>query len=329
VNSGDGGTSVLNFRGPAGTARHRLCMMMIAGIVACCGVVAAEGPARQQGGQTPQDKERQSEQSRPKITSADDPRLGQFVYDVVSIKPFRNISPAPRCQYGINDSPDGTDMCNMEALHIVEQAFMRGLSRVSGGPDWLAKDQFQIDAKMDPDTAGALNKLAPSEQKFARQHMLQALLAEYFKLKTHRESEEIPVYELVVAKGGPKLKEITDPNVPEGGIFNGRSGGTVEFQSSRGAVALENLAGLLGIYSGRPVVDKTGLTGKYEFKLRFTPMNPSATAPGADTDGSAVEPSDSPFLMKAIEEQLGLKLVPAKGARAVIVVDHVELPAKN
>lgn len=318
-----------NFRGPADTARHRLCMMMIAGIVTCCGVVAAEGSARQHGGQTPQDKERQSQQSRPKIASADDPRLAQFVYEVVSIKPLKDTSSAPRCQYGINDSPDGTQVCNIEALHIVEQSFMRGLSRVSGGPDWLAKDQFQIDAKMDADTAEALNKLAPSEQKFARQHMLRALLAEYFKLKTHRESEEIPVYELVVAKGGPKLKEITDSNVPEGGIFNGRSGGTVEFQSSRGAVVLESLAGLLGIYSGRPVVDKTGLTGKFEFKLRFTPVNPSATVPDAGTDGSAVEPSDSPFLMKAIEEQLGLKLVPAKGTREVIVIDHVELPTKN
>src|ERR1700733_8380708 len=315
-----------NFRSPAATAGHRLCVILTAGIAVCCGVVAAEGSARQQGGQSPRDKERQSEQSGPKITSADDPRLAQFVYDVVSIKPFRNISSAPRCQYGINDSPDGTQVCNIEALYIVEQAFMRGLSRVSGGPDWLAKDQFQIDAKMDPDTAEALNKLAPPEQKFARQYMLRVLLAEYFKLKTHRESEEIPVYELVVAKGGPKLKEITDPNVPEGGVFNGNRGGTVEFQSSRGAVALENLAGLLGIYSGRPIVDKTGLTGKYEFKLRFTPMNPSATAPGAGADGSAVEPSDSPFLMKALEEQLGLKLVPAKGTREVIVVDHIELP---
>jgi uncharacterized protein (TIGR03435 family) len=318
-----------NFRGSAAAAGYRLCMMMIAGIVACCGVVVAEGSARQQGGKTLQDEERQSEQSRAKIASADDSRLAQFVYDVVSIKPFRNISPAPRCQYGINDSPDGTEMCNIEALYIVEQAFVRGLSRVSGGPDWLTKDQFQIDAKMDPDATAALNKLAPPEQKFARQHMLRVLLAEYFKLKTHRESEEIPVYELVVAKSGPKLKEITDPNVPEGGIFNGRSGDTIEFQSSRGAVVLETLAGLLRIYSGRPVVDKTGLTGKYEFKLRFTPMNPSATAPGGGTDGSAVEPSDSPFLMKALEEQLGLKLVPAKGAREVIVVDHAELPAMN
>ncbi len=306
-------------------------MMMIAGMVACCGVLAAEGSARQQGGQTPQNKERQSEQSRPKITSADDPRLAQFVYDVVSIKPFRDTSDAPNCRYGINDFPDGAEICNMEASYIVEYAFMRerGLLRVGGGPDWLTKDQFQIDAKMDPDAADALNKLAPSEQKFARQHMLRVLLAEYFKLKTHTESEEISVYELVVAKGGSRLKEITDPSVPVGGIFNGRSGGAINFQSSHGAVVLETLVGLLGIYSGRPVVDKTELTGKYEFKLRFTPVNPSTTVPGAGPDGSAAEPSDAPFLMKALEEQLGLKLVPAKGPREVIVVDHAELPAVN
>jgi uncharacterized protein (TIGR03435 family) len=280
------------------------------------------------GGGTPQDEERQSQQSRPTITSVDDPRLARFVYDVVSIKPLRDISSAPRCQYGINDSPDGTEICNMEASYIVEVAFMRGLSRVSGGPDWLTKDRFQIEAKMDPGAAEALNKLVPSEQKFARQHMLRMLLAEYFKLKTHTESEEIPVYELVVAKGGPKLKEITDPNVREGGIFNSHSGGAVDFEN-RGAVELETLVGLLGIYSGRPVVDKTGLTGTYEFKLRFTPMNPSATAPGAGMDASAVEPSDAPFLMKALEEQLGLKLAPAKWSRELIVVDHAELPAMN
>lgn len=257
------------------------------------------------------------------ITSADDSRLVKFVYDVVSIKPFKEDPKAPSGWMGGRDSEDGTELHNAWVRYMIVQAFRTEHSRVAGGPDWIDKDRFEVQAKMDPDVAEAFSKLSVRERVPVRQHMLQVLLADYFKVKVHMESEEIPVFQLLVAKGGLKMKENTDASVPDDGPMVRWDAGAQEWQAR--AMRIDTLAYQLSYWADRPIYNGTGLTGRYGVTLKFTPDN--LTAPGAAPSGDALD--QAPPLAKALEEQLGLKLVPAKGPRDVIVVDHVERPEPN
>ncbi len=151
---------------------------------------------------------------------------------------------------------------------------------------------------MDPDayqvTAKAEGDAVPTKEQF--QQMLQALLADRFQLKLHRETKELPAYELVVSKNGHKLKDATeDPSLHT--VWN--SGRVVEKYSGK-KVPMTELAFVLKTQAGRPVIDKTGLTGKYDFELQWAPGD----APAAD--GSA------PSIFTAVQEQLGLKLESTK-----------------
>lgn len=160
-------------------------------------------------------KAAQSGQAQGAITSLDDPRLAQFTYDIVSIKPFKEDSKAQSSWTGMRNTPDGLELRGVPAQFAVIWAYMSEPqhSRIAGVPDWAKKDLLAIQAKMDPDVAEAFGKLTTAEQTIARQHMLQGLVTDYFKTKVHMESEEIPIFQLVLAKGGPRLKENTDPNV--------------------------------------------------------------------------------------------------------------------
>jgi len=137
---------------------------------------------------------------------------------------------------------------------------------------------------------------------------MQALLADRFKLQIHRETKETPIDALVVAKGDFKLKE---------------SQAIVRMWSSRDgrititAGQIDDLVFSLTGDADRTVVNKTGLTGKYDIDLKWTPDDQQGT------------PDAGPTLFTALEEQLGLKLVPAKGPVDTFVVDHVERPTEN
>jgi uncharacterized protein (TIGR03435 family) len=212
-------------------------------------------------------------------------------------------------------------------------------SRSTGGPDWAKKDLLDIQAKMDPDVAEAFGKLPPAEQTVARQHMLRVLVTDYFKAKVHIEGEEIPIFQLVLGKGGPKMKENKDPNVDPDPMKQPKfklsfTGGATTW-TFRAAQIKEDLVWRLPQYAGRPVYDATGLTGRYDFTLTFAWDSMAAAAPGGGAApvptgaGVADQTSAAPAMAQAIEEQLGLKLVPAKGPRDVIVVDSMERPAAN
>ena len=158
------------------------------------------------------------------------------------------------------------------------------------------------------------------------QVMLQSMLADRLKLEVHRDIKEVPVYSLVVGKNGPKFKEtnaaethqgVTLPNgggtvVPEDG------GHTIHFY----AISMTSLAPLLTNWAGRPVQDKTGLTGKYDMQM----PNPAMPAAGADGIAPPADPQGS--VITAMED-LGLKLVPGKGQVETLVIDHVERPSEN
>jgi uncharacterized protein (TIGR03435 family) len=140
--------------------------------------------------------------------------------------------------------------------------------------------------------------------------MLQSLLADRFKLRLHYETREQPIYELVVAKGGLKLKPLPPDQRPGGGRF------------VRGEIALNGrsvatLAHFLTQFAGRSVVDKTSLAGNYDIDLKWTPDDQQGT------------PDAGPTLFTALQEQLGLKLISAKGPVQVLVVDHAERPSEN
>jgi uncharacterized protein (TIGR03435 family) len=189
--------------------------------------------------------------------------------------------------------------------------------QLMGGPKWLDADKYTIDAK--PDSAIPRGPQAEGQYRL----MAQSLLEERFKLMVHRETKEGPIYELVVAKGGPKLKEFVETGAP------GPRGVGMRGPHLTGADAsMDVFANVLAAMLGRSVVDKTGLKGKYEFTLDWTPD------PGQGGFGPAGPPPPSdgpsgPSIYTALQEQLGLKLESAKGPVEMIVIDHAEKPDAN
>jgi bla regulator protein BlaR1 len=195
-------------------------------------------------------------------------------------------------------------------------------NQVKGLPDWL-RDRYDIDAKVSEADLAEWHK--PAAQNAMLQAMLQTMLADRLKLVVHRDIKEVPVYSLVVGKGGPKFKE-TNPAEAHQGVTLPNGGGTVVPEDGGHtvhffAVSMTSLASLLSNWAGRPVQDKTGLTGKYDLQM------PNPAMPPASADGSAV--ADPQGSVVTSMEDLGLKLVPGKGQVETLVIDRVERPSEN
>jgi uncharacterized protein (TIGR03435 family) len=205
--------------------------------------------------------------------------------------------------------------------------------QISGGPAWVGSAKFDITAKEDAETAAALKKMPPEERRDAFRVMVQGLLAERFKLKVHHEMKELPVYAMTVAKGGVKMTPAAPDVVAADGTTPRRSSGIQ--RSGPGQMKGMNttpdlLANVLGSQpeiGGRMVLDKTGLTGKYDFMLKWTP---DAGMGGAGDGASpAATEASGPGLFTALQEQLGLRLDATKGMVDTIVIDSVEMPSEN
>jgi uncharacterized protein (TIGR03435 family) len=226
-------------------------------------------------------------------------------------------------------APDGFSAWFITLQQIISVAYGVERFQISGGPSWLPSERFDIEAKMDAATADALEKLSHVQRVLAQQQMLQALLANRFQLTVHRETKELTIYTLVIAKGGPKLKEAKPGDTPGAGSMRGS---VLSGEVTAHAVPIARLAHDLTQMLGHPVLDKTELKGVYDFKLQFTPDDrlqpPSGLAPNQRLP---VPPADSnaPSLFDALPEQLGLKLESGKGPVEVIVIDHVERPSGN
>jgi uncharacterized protein (TIGR03435 family) len=154
--------------------------------------------------------------------------------------------------------------------------------------------------------------------------MLQALLADRFRLKIHRETRELPIYALVIGKGGPKFKE----SAPDAKGTLGFLMGGVRASIRGSKMSTAQLAISLSREAGRPVLDQTGLSGNYEMTLEWIRDEPQVIA---GSPGSAVVPPDltGPSLFTAIQEQLGLKLEAKKGPIDMLIVDRAEKPSEN
>jgi uncharacterized protein (TIGR03435 family) len=207
--------------------------------------------------------------------------------------------------------------------------------QISGVPGPTGSARFDVEAKMDEETAAALRKLPNEERQMQHGLMMQAMLADRFKLKVHHEKKEIAVYELVIGKGGFKLRAADPKNTYPNGIkgLDGLShAGMAMISDGRltgQSISMQNLADYVSGQVSRIVEDKTGLTGKYDVTLRWAPEDNRATPPSDGRQDAAPATESGPSIFTALQEQLGLKLESAKEPVDTIVVDHVEMPSEN
>ena len=193
--------------------------------------------------------------------------------------------------------------------------------RVVGGPDWLGSDDYEIQAKIEDSMYAAMQKMSSAQQREQVKLMEQSLLADRFKLKVHFETREMPVYALVVAKDGPKLTPAKDGESSKISTLGNEQGS----EMTATAVTLDEFAKsplLTGPAGVRPVLDQTGLNGAYDFTLKWKSELLDSNA----ANGTGI---DSPSIFTAIQEQLGLRLVPSNAPVEVIVVDQIERPSAN
>jgi uncharacterized protein (TIGR03435 family) len=265
-----------------------------------------------------------------------------FSFEVATIKPTKDPGTGRR---SLMMSPGRFWTENIPLREIIMFAYdAKSTSQITGLPDWVTSTHYDIEAKEDETASAALVKMPQEERLKQIRLMVQALLAERFQLKVSREVKELPVYALVIAKGGLKLTEATPPPPPppppngapttgaprinRGFRFEGP--GKIECMNAD----LDSFAG--GILTrmpeteGRVVVNKTELKGIYNFTLKWTPDTSTTGAGGPDGAAPAPAGEDpAPGLFTALEEQLGLKLESQKGSVEALVVDHIEKPSAN
>ena len=269
-------------------------------------------------------------QTAPALAAAAKP----LASDVVSIR--QNLAgPGPGLpQYG--PTPDGYRAANSPMILLIITAYLPTTgeatftrAQVSGLPDWASQDNFATDAKVSEEDLPEWQK--PDKQPAMLRAMMQTLLEERCKMVVHREIKDVPVYSLVVGKNGPKFKP-TNPDethegikLPFGGILSPNPNGMTLYAAPMTSLAaLMSSLGRMG--TGRPIEDKTGLTGLYDIVLtqgggievdRRSPQDASA----------APDPSGNSAATMA--EALGLKLESTKAPVETLVIDRMEKPSEN
>jgi uncharacterized protein (TIGR03435 family) len=224
-------------------------------------------------------------------------------WEVITIKP--------------NNTDNRKDRMDVEGRHVVamnetvEAMMVTGFNmqrnQVAGLPDWARTEHWDVDGVQNVEGQPDLQQL---------QSMMRKMLEKRFDLKLHHEQREMPVFALTVAKGGAKLNEnLSDPKghpIRNVRVANGQLANTFTNTS------MPDLASMLLFSVDRPIVDRTGLKGRYDFKLQWTMDEVQTTAPDA-----------APGLFTALQEQIGLKLEPEKAMADVLVVDQVKRPGAN
>jgi bla regulator protein BlaR1 len=235
------------------------------------------------------------------------------VFEVASIKPNKSGDDRQDISY----PPSGFTATNVTLQMLIRAAYGVEYNQISGGPDWLNSDNYDVEARVDNSLADELRKLSEDQRKLERLRMLQALLGDRFKLALHRETKELPVYALVIGQSGPKLQEARPGDTYPNGIrgLDGLPTGPHEMILKRNEFIAQtqpvsSLVRALSRLLGRPVMDRTGLRGNYDITLHWTPDESHAA------------------MFAAIEEQLGLKLESQNGPVQVLVIDHAEKPSE-
>jgi uncharacterized protein (TIGR03435 family) len=257
-------------------------------------------------------------------------------FEVASIKPDHSSDN----RMGVALEPGGRFVAtNVPARFLIQFAYQLKDNQLSGLPGWADSDRYDIAAKPE---SGAGTKTEEVRV------MMQSLLADRFQMTFHKETREMPIYALVVAKSGLKMQAAKgnadfgdDPKPrPEPGPGRGRgqglgAGGGEGIRMSRGElnganVKVAMIADQLSRIVGRSVTDETGLAGSYDFVLKYTPEGTAQPGRGPEPS-EAAPPSDSqsPSIFAAVQEQLGLKLEPKKGPVDLYIIDRLEKPSEN
>jgi bla regulator protein BlaR1 len=216
---------------------------------------------------------------------------------------------------------------NNSLREMVRMAYGIKDYQIFGAPDWLSTDLYDVDAKSQQDAIDGIKKMPEDQRKMASRAMLQQLLADRFQLQSHFETKQLPAYSLVVIDpsklhessgscepppAGPQTFAVDAP--PCGQISGGKGS----------KIAISQVAKYLAGVTGRSVEDKTNLTGRYDVHLMWEPQYRTDRLPPLDR----TEPAN-PSLLAAVQNQLGLKLVPEMAPLSLLVIDHVERPAET
>ncbi|HEV2710108.1 MAG TPA: TIGR03435 family protein [Edaphobacter sp.] len=266
--------------------RNLLLLTLAISVAALCGYGHAQAP-----------------QNAPKA-QADSATAKLPVYDVVSIKPNKSGSG----NYGFRTGDDSFTATNVPVKFLLENAYDIKPELISGVSGPIDSARFDVIAKMvDPDP-DVIKKLSNRQ----RELMLLPFLEERFQLKAHTETKILPIFEMILTKDGPKFKQSPAPIKPnptwssDNGRFTAHD------------LSMTDMASVLTEMAHRTVIDKTGLTGKYDLTLKWS-----------EDTGSNSTTDTGPSIFTALQEQLGLKLKPAKGPAETLVVEHVEMPSEN
>jgi uncharacterized protein (TIGR03435 family) len=229
-------------------------------------------------------------------------------YDAVSIKPNKTGSGSMR----ISISNGHYAATNVSLKALLQTTYDVKEDQISGIPGAIDSQRFDIEAKIVEPDLDAMKNMDVKE----RRAMMLPVLADRFHLQAHQETKILPVFDLVVVDAGPKFKPVSLHDEKSGHTSFMNRGRAMEMSGHE--VTLDTFARLLSTQVHRTVVDKTGLAEKYDLTLKWSPED--STEPSADA---------SPGIFTALQEQLGLKLMPAKGPVETLVVDHVEMPTEN
>jgi uncharacterized protein (TIGR03435 family) len=219
-------------------------------------------------------------------------------FEVASVKP-NHKGPPPRTYPRLHNGSFSAENASLKTLLVIAYGLIE--QRIFG-PEWLDVEKYDITAKAPEGITD--DQVMP---------LLQALLKDRFQLQSHMETREMAAYDMVVGKSGAKLMPF-DPSHPSGQPRF--AGGSMLVGVGTGA----QIADALARAAGRPVIDKTGLEGRFAWSVSYTPFS-------SDANAAATGPPD---ILAAVQEQLGLRLEPKKESLQVLVVDHVErAPSEN
>lgn len=257
-------------------------------------------------------------------------------FEVASVK--ANNSGFPRV--AIMMQGDRYTAINVNLRMLIRNAYQLQDFQMAGGPSWIDSDRF--------DVVGKLETVPPPPGQL--QSMLRALLADRFKLVTHNETKELPIYALALARSDGKLGPRLTPSTLDCAAMRGRAGGPpprppqpgerppcgVFFGPGRmtaGSMTMAGLAQALSPRVNRVVVDRTGLAGNFDLEVEFTPEpgqdGRGGLPPGPPGAGPPPVPADGPSIFTAVQEQLGLKLESARGPVDMLVIDRIDHPTED
>ena len=266
------------------------------------------GSCTQNGLSHPLNLQRATEDAAWELPGADEnmPKDASPEFEVATIKP---TGPEPKTYTGFHVRGRHISCDDQTVFAILKFAYGVANKQIVGDPDWVGTESYDIDGVADVPGQPNLDQMMG---------MFQKILVDRFHLTFHHEKRELSAYALTVTKSGPKLaKSLGDPNgLPDETGEGDRLGFNMRYTNVSMHDFAANMQSMQG--DGKPVVDQTGLSGRFDFTLKWT-----------RDESASSDPNAPPGLFTAIQEQLGLKLEAVKAQVDVLVIDHVERPSAN